>query len=47
MLINIGLSNIFLDMPTQARKIEVKINKWNYIKQKKLLHSKKKKKSLK
>ena len=32
MLFNISLSNIFLDLPRQARKIEAKINKQDYIK---------------
>ena len=35
MLSDIILSNIFQDMPPQARETKAKINKWNYIKLKK------------
>ena len=31
-LFDIGLSNIFLDMPPRARETKAKINKWDYIK---------------
>ena len=32
MLFDIILSNIFQDIPPQARETKAKINKWNYIK---------------
>ena len=35
MLFDIILSNIFQDIPPQARETKAKINKWNYIKLKK------------
>ena len=38
-LFNIGLSNTFLDMFPRARETKVKINRWNFIKLKKLVHS--------
>ena len=31
-LFDIGLSNIILDLPPQARETKAKINKWDYIK---------------
>ena len=37
---DIGHSNIFLDLSLEARKTKAKINYWDYIKIKKLLHSK-------
>ena len=40
MLFDTSLSNIFLNMSPQARETKAKINKWDYIKLKKLLHSK-------
>ena len=39
-LFDMSLSNIFLDMSPQARETKAKIIKWDYLKLKKLLHSK-------
>ena len=39
-LLNIALNNIFLIFSPRVRRIKEKINKWNYIKLKKFLHSK-------
>ena len=36
MLFDIGLSNVFLDLSLQARETKAKINKWDYIKLKRL-----------
>ena len=48
MSFDIGLSNIFLDISSKARETKPKINKWDYIKLKRLAQqrklSKKKKK---
>ena len=38
-LYDINSSNIFLDSPPRVMKIKTKINKWDLIKLKKLLHS--------
>ena len=35
---DIGRSNIFLDMSPEARESKAKINYWDFIKKKKLLH---------
>ena len=37
---DIDLNYILLDLSPQARETKAKINKWDYIKLKKLLHSK-------
>lgn len=39
-LLDIGLSSNFLDMTTKTHATKAKVNKWNYIKLKKLLHGK-------
>ena len=39
-LFDINHSNIFLDPPLRVMKVKTKINKWNLVKPKKLLHSK-------
>ena len=39
-LIDIGLGRNFLDIIQKTQETKVKINKWNYIKLKKPLHSK-------
>ena len=39
-LLDKGLSNNFLDLTSKAKETKTKISKWNYIKLKKLLHSK-------
>ena len=39
MLFDIGFSSSILDMSSQARGAKSKINKWDYIKLKKLLYS--------
>ena len=36
---DIGLSNMFLDLTPQVRVTKANINRWDYIKLKKLLHS--------
>ena len=36
---DIGCSNSFLDMSSEVREIKVKVNNWDHIKIKKLLHS--------
>ena len=45
MSFDIGLSNIFLDISSKARETKPKINKWDYIKLKRLpkleIHKKK------
>ena len=38
--LDIGLGNDFLDMTSKAEVIKANIDKWDYIKQKILLHSK-------
>ena len=43
---DINCSNLFLDQSPKAKEIKAKINKWDLIKLKKLLHSKGKKETI-